>query len=764
MKMAIGKSIVRTDAATKATGRACYVDDFYPPGVLVAKCFRSTIAHGRVKSIDVEPAKALAGVVAVFTYDDVPSTPFATAGHPLNLDPNHENVADRLILTRDIRFYGDEIAVVVAENEAVAQKALGSIRVAYEVYEPLMTPEKVLGSSAREIHKGTGNIVGEHAFECGGDVQQAFQEADCLIEADYQTRMVQHCQLENHAVIAYMKDGDRITLITATQIPQIVRRIVGKALNIPWHQIQVIKPHVGGGFGNKQDAVLEPLAAFLTMKLGGRAVRISLCREESFACTRSRHPFHIHITSGVKRDGTLTANRISVVSITGGYASHGHAVAASGSTKACSLYPRAATSFEGRTVYANMPVAGAMRAYGAPQTIYALECNMEDAARKIGMDSVLFRLKNVAVEGDINPHSGKAISSCGMRECLIRGKEWIQWDEKKARYAEHKGGPIRKGLGVACFSYDSCIYPVCVEIAGARLVLNPDGSVSLQVGAVEIGQGSDTVAVQMASETIGVPCSQIQLASTHDTDFLPFDTGAYASRQTYVLSNALFRASLEFKNKILHYSSEITSIPQAQLDIRNGIIMRTGEADGEVISLSEVARNAYYHKERGGQITTDISHKTTSNATCFGCTFVDVTVDIPLCRVRIDGIVNVHDSGVILNPATARGQVHGGIAMGIGAALFEELQVDRETGYVYNRSFSDYKMPTALDVPHLGAEFVETFEPTSGYGNKALGEPPVISPPPAIRNAVLDATGVAINELPMTPQILFKHFRLAGLV
>ena len=763
MKMAIGKPIVRTDAATKATGRARYVDDFYRPGALVAKCFRSTIAHGRVKHVDVQAAQALSGVIAVFTYDDVPSIPFSTAGHPLNLDPKHEDVADRLILTRDIRFYGDEIAVVVAENEAMAEKALRLIRVEYEVYEPLMTPEQVLWRSAREIHKGSGNIVGEHAFECGGDVRQAFQEADCLIESDYQTRMVQHCQLENHAVIAHMKDGDRITLITSTQIPQIVRRIVGKALNIPWHQIQVIKPHVGGGFGNKQDAVLEPLAAFLTMKLGGRAVRISLCREESFACTRNRHPFHIHITSGVKRDGTLTANRISAVSITGGYASHGHAVAAAGSAKACPLYPRAATSFEGCTVYANMPVAGAMRAYGSPQIIYAMECNMEDAARKIGMDSVLFRLKNVAVEGDINPHSGKGISSCGMRECLIRGKEWIQWDEKKATYAEHKYGRIRKGLGVACFSYGSGTYPVCVEIAGTRLVLNPDGSIGLQVGAVEIGQGSDTVAVQMASETIGVPCHRIQLASTHDTDFLPFDTGAYASRQAYVLSNALSRASLEFKSKILHYSSQITNIPQVELDIRDGIVVRTGQADGEVISLSEVARNAYYHKERGAQITTDISHKTTTNAACFGCTFVDVTVDIPLCRVHINGIVNVHDSGVILNPVLARGQVEGGIAMGIGAALFEELQVDRDTGYVYNRSFSDYKIPTALDIPNLGCEFVETFEPTSGYGNKALGEPTVISPPPAIRNAVLDATGVAINELPLTPQVLFKHFRLAGL-
>ncbi len=740
------------------------MDDVLRSGALTAKCFRSTIAHGRVKHIDVRAARGIAGVKAVLTYEDVPSTPFATAGHPFSLNPDRQDVRDRLILTRDIRYYGDEIAVVVAENEAIAEKALEMIRVEYEAYETLLTPDAILDPGAREIHRGSPNIVGEHAFECGGDIQWAFRESDYLIEADYRTQLVQHCHLENHCALAYMEDRERITIVTSTQIPQIVRRIVGEALCIPWHRIRIIKPHVGGGFGNKQDAVLEPLAAFLTLKLGGRAVRISLSREECMGCTRNRHPFHIHMTTGVKKDGTLTANRMSVISITGAYASHGHSVAAAGSAKACSLYPRVATAYQGRTIYANMPAAGAMRAYGVPQTLYAMECNVEDAARQIGMDSVLFRLKNVAVLGDVNPFSRLPLLSCGIKACLIKGKEWIRWDEKKQTYADCKTGSIRKGLGVACFSYGSGTYPVCVEIAGVRLVLNPDGFISLQVGAVEIGQGSDTIAVQMAAETIGVPCEQIQLASTHDTDVLPFDTGAYASRQAYVLGNALLRAGLDFKNKILSYAGRMTGIPSEELDIENGMVVPAGEANRTLMSLADLAQDAHYQKDRGGQITTDYSHKTTTNAPCFGCTFVDVTVDIPLCRVYINDIINVHDSGVIINPITAQGQVQGGMAMGIGAALFEELVVDDKTGVVYNRNFSEYKIPTALDIPHMGCEFVETFEPTSGYGNKALGEPPVISPPPAIRNAVLDATGVAINEIPLTPQVLFKHFRLAGLI
>ncbi len=762
--MAIGKPLLRVDAPGKATGRALYTDDVKMGRALVARCFRSTIAHGRVASIDVEEARAHPGVVAVFTYEDVPDIPFATAGHPLNLDPDHQDVADRLILTQNIRFYGDEIAVVVAEREAVAQEALGLIRVDYDVYEPLMTPKKILGDSAKEIHEGSKNIVGSHAFECGGDVDKSLDASDCRVHGDYRTSLLQHCHLENPSVLAYMSEQGRITLVTGTQIPQIVRRIVSRALDIPLHRTRVIKPHVGGGFGNRQDTLLEPLAAFLTLKLKGRAVRISLAREESFSCTRARHPFRIHVKTGANKDGTLTAIRMNALSITGAYASHGHAVAAAGGAKACYLYPRAAMAYEGRTIYANMPVAGAMRAYGVPQTLFAIECSMDDAARRIGMDPVAFRLKNVARVGDVNRHTGVHIKSCGMGQCLMKGREHIRWDRKKADYRNQKSGPIRKGLGVACCSFGSGTYPICVEIAGARLILNRDGSVNLVVGAVEIGQGLDTVAVQMAAHTIGVPSSHVHPAETHDTDFLPFDTGAYASRQAYVLGNALYRGAREFKEKILHHAGAMVGIPRPDLDLVDGHVVRAHGRNERLLSLADVAKNAYYHKERGGQITTDISHKTTANAPSFGCTFVDITVDIPLCKVHINEMVNVHDAGVILNPVSAEGQVEGGMAMGIGAALYEELKVDEKTGYVHNRSFSDYKIPTALDAPTLCAEFVETVEPTSAYGNKSLGEPPVISPAPAIRNALLDATGVAINELPLSPEVLFRHFRRAGLL
>jgi len=404
-----------------------------------------------------------------------------------------------------------------------------------------------------------------------------------------------------------------------------------------------------------------------------------------------------------------------------------------------------------------------MRAYGSPQIIYALECATEDAARKIGMDSVEFRLKNIARQGDMNLLSGNEILSCGLAECLVKGKEFINWDQKKKEYENYKTGPLRKGLGVACLSYASGTYPVCVEIAGTRISLNQDGTVHVMVGATEIGQGSDTVVAQMAAQTLGLPYEHVRVVQAQDTDVTPFDTGAYASRQAYVVSNAVFRAATQLKGKILDHACLMTGEESSQLNIIDGRIVNKN-TDELILDMKTLAMDSFYHKERGRQLTADVSHKTTTNAPVFGCTFVDITVDIPLCKIKINNIINVHDSGVILNPVQAGGQVHGGVFMGIGAALSEELMIDPETGYIYNNNLLDYKFPTFTDIPRIHHDFAKTFEPTSGYGNKSLGEPPVISPPPAIRNALLDATGISINSLPISPHKLFTAFSKAGLL
>jgi xanthine dehydrogenase molybdenum-binding subunit len=762
--MAIGKSVKRVDAVAKVTGRARYTDDFYIPGMLVAKYLRSTIAHGRVKRIDSSKAKRLAGVEAVYTYEDVSQTKFATAGHPYSLDPAHKDVEDRLLLTQHVRYWGDEIAIVVAENSLILQEALKLIEVEYEEYEPLMTLEASLSKDAREIHAGSNNVIGESQYTVGGKIEDVLAGADIVLQNRYRTQMCQHCHIENHIAYAYMDDLEHVVVVSSTQIPHIARRIVGEALGVPWGRIRVVKPYIGGGFGAKQDVILEPMVAFLTLKLGGRPIKIDLSREECMIGTRTRHPFDVKMRAGVNRDGTLVALDMEALSNTGAYASHGHSVAGAAGAKSRSLYPRAAMHYHARTVYTNMPTAGAMRAYGAPQIFFSVDCIIEEAARKIGMDPVEFRINNVARQGDVDPLTGERFVSCGLIECLQRGKELIRWDEKHAARPKNQTGPVRRGLGVACFSYASGTYPVCLEIAGARIILNQDASLHIQVGATEIGQGLDTIVAQMAAETIGIPFEDVHVVSTQDTDVAPFDTGAYASRQAYVTSNAVFRAARELKGKILEHAGRVTGILGGELDILNGEIVHRKDSSRKVVSLKEVALDAYYDKEHGAQLTAEVSHKTRTNAPTFGCTFVEVEVDVPLCKVDIKEIYNVHDSGVILNPVMARGQVHGGVAMGIAAGLYEEMLIDRESGYIYNNNFLDYKIPTVVDVPDIGCEFIETYEPTSGYGNKALGEPPIISPPPAIRNAIWDATGVQINELPMTPHTLFKYFKKAGLL
>ncbi len=761
--MSVGKSLERVDGAAKVTGRARYTEDLAVPGLRAARFFRSTVAHALVEEIDIREARAVPGVDAVFTFQDVPQRKFSTAGHPYALDREHADVEDRLLLTGHVRYQGDEIAVVVAKDQLTADKALGLIKVRYQPLKPLVEFEDILAPDAPQIHSGTRNVLQEHSFLKGGDLDKAEQESDLILEQRVRTQITQHCQLENHIAQAYMDDLDHIVVVSSTQIPHIVRRIVSEALDFPLGRIKVIKPYIGGGFGNKQDVVLEPMAAWLAWKLG-LPVRIAHDREENITASRVRHPFRVDLRMGADSRGVLKFIDLKALSNTGAYASHGHSVVSAGVSKAHFLYPRAVYSCSAKTVYGNIPACGAMRAYGSPQIIFSLECLVEDLARAAQMDPVEFRLNNVALPGDINQFNQKPFLSCGVREALIKGRELIRWKDKRSRIPKVQTGPLRRGLGVACFSYASGTFPACVEAAGARLILNQDGSFHLQVGATEIGQGSDTIFVQMAAETLSVPPETIRLVTVQDTDVTPYDPGAYASRQTYIGGQAVMRAALKMRRKTLAYCGRISGHNPANLDLQGRDIVLAGPVPAKVMSLRDLALDSYYHKTRGSQITAEVSYKTKTNPPSFGCTFVDLEVDVPLCQVRIREIHNVHDAGVVVNPVTAQGQVHGGMAMSIGAALYEELLVDRDSGVIRNNNLLDYKVPTIMDTPDLNAAFVETHEPTNPYGSKSLGEPPIISPAPAIRNAILDATGVALYELPLSPRNLFRHFKAAGLL
>lgn len=760
--MAVGQSHIRKDVRAKVTGKTRYTDDFSMPGMLHAKYVRSPIAHGLVRSIDTTAALAIPGVEAVFTHEDVPKILFATAGHPFSLDPDHQDVADRLLLTDHVRYHGDEVAVVVARDLLTAAQAAKAVIVEYEELPVCVTSRAAMAEDAPAIHPA-GNIIKSTTFEIGGKLEDAEKEADLIVEDTFSTPIILHCHLENHVAYAYMDDKDHIVVVSSTQIPHICRRIVGQALDMPWPKIRVIKPYIGGGFGNKQDVVLEPMVAFLTRKLGGVPVKIELEREEGLVATRTRHAQTVTARAGVSNDGTIKFIDLNVISNTGAYASHGHSIPMAAGSKFCNLYPRSVSKFSATTHYGNIPAAGAMRAYGSPQLFFGVESVLEEVARKLGMDSVDFRIKNSARPADIISKTGNTEHSVGMVECLEKGREAIGWDVKKEAYARQEGN-IRRGLGVASFSYGSGTYPACVEIAGCRLVLNQDGTVHMQIGATEIGQGSDTALAQMAAETLGVDYDAIHVVSEQDTDVSPFDPGAYASRQTYVAAPAVHRAAGKLKAKILEHYQLMTGEETETLDLTGGKIIRRDQPESVLLDLHDLALDSYYHKERGGQLTAEVSSKTCTNAPSYGCTFVDLEVDIEMCAVTIRQIINVHDAGKIIHPLSAAGQVHGGMGMGVGMALFEELLVDPESGWIYNGNLLDYKIPTCVDIPDLQCAFVETFDPTSPYGNKSLGEPPIISQGPAIRNAIWDATGVKINEMPMTPKVLFKHFTRAGLL
>ena len=758
----LGSDINRVDAVAKVTGKAKYTDDFIERDMLVGKVLRSPYAHAYVKNINVEEASKLDGVYAIITSKDLPRVKFATAGHPYSLDPGHRDVEDRLILTDKARLVGDAIAAVVAKDEIIADKALKLIKVDYEILPSVFVLEESVKENAPKIHEDRkNNIIASSVIDIG-DIDNEFKNADFIFEGEYETSIVQHCQLENQTAYAYVDSNDRIVIVTSTQIPHIVRRVVGQALDIPWGRIRVIKPYVGGGFGNKQDVIIEPLTAAMTLAVNGRPVRFSLSREEVFIDTRTRHAMKFNIKSAVSKEGKLLGIYMDNIVNNGAYASHGHSIAMSAASKFRPLYNFNSIRVEPKTVYTNLPTAGAMRGYGIPQVCFALEAHIEDIAVKLNIDSIKFRKDNFISLGHTDPLSGIKVRSFELDKCIERGKELIKWDEKKELY-KNQNSNKRKGLGMACFSYFSGTHPVALELAGARIVMNQDGSVQLQVGATEIGQGSDTVFSQMVAEGLGLDMKDVHIVTTQDTDITPFDTGAYASRQTFVTGAAVKKAAEEVKEKVLSIASKKFGLNVEELDIEDGNIIEK-KLNDILCPLSEIAMYSYYDRINAKPITSDTSENVRINAVAYGVTFAEVEVDIESGKIEVLEIYNIHDSGKIMNYKLAEGQVQGGVSMGLGYALSEQMLFDKKTGKPLNNNLLDYKIQTILDTPKIGVDFVEEADPAGSFGQKSLGENPTISPAPAIRNAVLDATGVALNKLPMNPQSVFEKFREVGLV
>ena len=762
MSSSAGQSKIRVDAYDKAAGRARFTDDLCGRRALATRLVHARIAHGMVKSIDTAAAEKMPGVVRVFTCFDVPENYFPTAGHPWSTDPAHQDVADRLLLARHVRYYGEDIAVVVAEDEVSAAQAARLVRVEYEEYPFVLDAQEALAPDAPQLHERyPGNVVG-HSQIRRGDYAAAVQEPGLLrVEGWYDTPTVQHCHLENNICTAYMENG-RIIVTASTQIPHIIRRICAQAVGVPWGKVRIIKPYIGGGFGNKQDALYEPLCAWLTTRLGGRLVKVDCPREDTFVTNRVRHAIRTHLISWVRPDGSLAARKAEYFSNQGAYISHGHGVVEKGMSAFPELYPCPNLEGDAWTAFTNRPSGGAMRGYGTPQVMWAEESHIDEIARALGRDPVEYRRQIVMPKGFFDPFSKNENYYDSFRETMDKGMAAIDYTRKRQEY-ENQTGPVRRGVGMALFWYNTAVWPIALESSSCRMVLNQDGSVQVQTGETEIGQGCDTVFAQMAADAIGIPFEDVHIVSTQDTDITPYGTGAYASRQTYVGGFSLRQTGGILRDKILTCAVELTRQAKANLDLIDGRIVRISDGR-ELMTLGELATETLYSLEHSQHITAESTYQVKNNAYSFGCTFAEVEVDIPLCQVKLLNIVNVHDCGKLINPALAEAQVHGGMSMGIGYGLSEQLLFDEKTGRPLNNNLLDYKLSTFMDHPHLQAVFVENPEPTSPYGTKALGEPPACSPAPAIRNAILQATGVAVNRAPVTPHVLFAAFRDAGLL
>ncbi|HSO27084.1 MAG TPA: molybdopterin cofactor-binding domain-containing protein, partial [Anaerolineales bacterium] len=766
-----------------------FAADFEKRGLLVAKVLHSPHAHAHIKSINAERARALEGVAAVLTWQDIPRVVYSTAGQS---DPI-PGPLDTFSLDNKVRFVGDRVAFVAAETAEIAEKALDLIEVEYEVLPAILDPAQALTPGAPILHDEPEYVnfadsdpsrnLAAHIHIDIGDVEKGFAEADYIIEGDYEVPKVQQAHIEPHVALSYWDSDDRLVIHTSTQVPFHARRILAPVLGLPIKRIRVIKPRIGGGFGGKQEVLIEDVVGHLTIATG-RPVIYEYTRAEEFIAARSRHPMRIHMKTGVTKQGVITANEMIALSDTGAYGCHALTVTGNTGHKAMALYvgdgpyrEEPNIRFHADVVYTNLPPSGAYRGYGVPQGYWPVERHMEKIARRLELDPIEFRLMNALRAGELHPFSTawsegrepvpETIETCALDECARQGKAVIGWDQKFGNESWRKSTAkphLRRGVGVALVMQGTAI--PYLDMGGASIKMNDDGSFNLLVGATDLGTGSDTVLAQIAAEILGAPVEDI-ITYSSDTDFTPFDKGAYASSTTYISGAAVAKAAQVVAERIRIRAARL-------LDNRVGPIIKQGARgriplqpeqirladrqaiapDGRAISLAEIAHDALHHANQE-QIMGVGSYVSPVSPPPFAAQFAEVTVDTETGQVTVDRLVMAVDSGVIVNPITASGQIEGGMTQALGYAVSEEMRYD-ELGRARETDLREYHIFQAHEMPELETIFVETFEPSHPFGVKAVAEIPMDGVAPAVGNAVLDACGASIDENPITPEKVWR--------
>lgn len=791
----VGKPEIKVDAIKLVQGKPAFTGDFEKRGLLHAKVLHSPHAHAKIKRIDTTKARALEGVAAVLTWQDIPRVVYSTAGQS---DPI-PGPLDTFSLDNKVRFVGDRVAFVAAETSEIAEKALSLIEVEYEILPMILDPREAMKPDAIKIHdepeyvnfadsNPQKNLAAEIRIDIG-DVEKGFQEADEIFEAEYEVSKVQQAHIEPHVAVTYWDEDDRLVIRTSTQVPFHVRRMLAPVLGLPVKRIRVIKPRIGGGFGGKQEVLMEDVAAHLTIATK-RPVIYEYTREEEFIAARSRHPMRVRMKTGVKKDGTITANSMYALSETGAYGCHALTVTGNTGHKAMALYVgdgeyRKAPNirFYADVVYTNTPPSGAFRGYGVPQGYWPLDRHMEKIARAMGFDPIDFRLKNAIHAGEYHPFSTawnegreprpEIIHTVGLEQCVAQGRAAIGWDDKfgneewrnswskvgsqkSEATIDHRPSTKRKGIGVAMVMQGTAI--PYLDMGGASIKMNDDGSFNLLVGATDLGTGSDTVLAQMAAEVLGVPVEDM-ICYSSDTDFTPFDKGAYASSTTYISGTAATKAAQIAAERIKARAVEMFKVAGLQvepsnLQLSNRMVFAP---NGQSIPLSEIALDSL-HRNNQEQIMGAASYVSPVSPPPFAAQFAEVTVDTETGQVTVDRLVMAVDSGVIVNPLTASGQIEGGMTQALGYAVCEEMRYDQR-GRAIERDFDRYHIFRADEMPELETIFVETFEPSHPFGVKAVAEIPMDGVAPAVGNAVLDALGVNVDEIPVTPEKVWRAIK-----
>ncbi|EDQ95211.1 xanthine dehydrogenase, molybdenum binding subunit apoprotein [Intestinibacter bartlettii DSM 16795] len=747
----VNNRVMKKDAMSLVTGQAVYTDDIAPKDALIVKVLRSPHAHAIVKNVKKDIALKVPGIECILTWEDAPKTRFTTAGQTYpELSPY-----DRKILDERVRYVGDAVAIVAGENEKCVDRALKMIKVEYEVLKPVLDFREALDNEV-VVHPEEDwevkvpispdvkrNLICHDVLE-EGDVEAEFAKCKYVIEETYLTKANQQTMMETFRAYTYKDAYGRLVCVASTQVPFHVRRILATALDTSKSNIRVVKPRIGGGFGAKQTVINEIFPALVTWKTG-KPAKIIYSRKESQIVSSPRHQMQITVKLGADENGKLKAASLYTLSNAGAFGDHTPTTIGLTGHKSLPLYTSHVNAFKFAFdgVYSNTIPAGAYRGYGATQGVYALETTMNKLALKMNMDPIEFKKKNLLKEGDYMPaYHGETANSCTLEKCLDKVKEMINWDEKYP--CKDLGNGKVRSVGLAVAMQGSAISNV--DVASVTIKVNDDGFYSMMIGATDMGTGCDTILAQMAADCLDTHVDNIVVYGV-DTDISPYDSGSYASSTTYLTGNATIKTCQILREKIIAAGADMLDIKLEDADFDGEKVYSVKEERS--ISLKDIANNAMCYSNH--TLTATAKEKTPVSPPPYMAGAVEIELDKETGHVEIIDYATCVDCGTVINPALATVQTEGGLVQGIGMALYEDVQYDNK-GRILNDSFMQYKIPTRLDMGKIRVEFESSYEPTGPFGAKSIGELVINTPSPALCHAIYNASGVWINELPMTSE------------